>query len=79
MHLIGREKPEQPKISEFHKSSLKCLSTRKREMTNRVLPLSSNLLTQQYHRSLWVLWNTKSAVMDPLFQTCPKTSECIWV
>lgn len=29
MHLIGREKPEQPKIlSEFHKSSLKCLSTK---------------------------------------------------
>lgn len=67
MHLIGREKPEQPKIlSEFHKSSLKCFSTRKREMSNRVL-LSSNLLTQQYHHSLWVLWNTKSAIMDPLF------------
>lgn len=53
MHVIGREKPEQPKIlSEFHKSSLKCLSTRKQETTICVLLPSSNLLIQDYHHSV---------------------------
>lgn len=74
MYLTGREKPEKPKISESHKSSLKCLSIRKQEMTNCVLLPSSNLLIQEYHHSLLMLWNTKSAVMYSVFQTCPKTS-----
>lgn len=66
MHLIVREKPEQPNIlSEFHKSSLKCWSTRKREIINCVLLPSSNLLIQEYHHSLWILWN--KAVMNPVF------------